>query len=273
LPWFTEPALFAPLDLHPFADQCLVGSVAAVAGVQSWKPEVNQLFHWDERFALCNDAIKQLQLIIASGKHAKNIYGITRDIYRYFTQAIESKIQHANTLKKQLTELDVWILHTEQKKFVPMSKVAKECHFDPSPYLYVLPKDLLQYQQLWDFVDIKETFTNADFIPILYELKNFYEDTPLPSNLLTLALDVAKAISKQRTDVPQSLPVPSTLNTLIPTSELGLFRNCIAVTLLVYNDMDWTSHSTHNLVHKSITLDVATKLGVKKVNSIVCCLT
>jgi hypothetical protein len=212
LSWFaTDHELYPPAELRPLTDVNLVGSIKPLLRVETSK-KVSHLLGFDDVAAI-GDVAKQLGKVIALPP-TPSLSEIILDIYKYLDTVSSSE------LSTILKGMDKWILLPQHSKFVSIAQVAKYCAFDPSPYLFTLPMDLVPYSNLWKSVGLRDTFDATHYMSILANMKDSYGNNTLPDNMVTLAVKVAEAISECK-DIPKEVLVPTEPGNLLLAYQTG----------------------------------------------------
>ncbi|XP_030627941.1 sacsin-like [Chanos chanos] len=136
--------------------------------------------------------------------------------------------------------------------FVDAEKVAKTVKFDARPYLYKLPNEFAGFKHLWNCTGVKEHFTQKDYLEVLQNLKERYQNNPLSPSDLDICLQiVTKGLYRQH-EFKQG-------DCLLP-DENCVLRNS---SQLYYNDTKWLpSPDDLLLCHEYIPRSIAVNLKV-----------
>ena len=146
----------------------------------------------------------------------------------------------------------VWIGGT---KFVNSKRVSLSIpDVDIEPYLTHIPDEHLGswvdgiWIPLCKRFNIKNSFENQDYCNIVTEIADKYRGIPLPQSDLSIAVSIAKYISRSSENGITHLPDTD-----------GYLR---PINTLVYNDMITSSEGSQNFVSNLITISEAQALGV-----------
>ena len=148
-------------------------------------------------------------------------------------------------------------------EFVLTEKVAFELHYDCSPYLRQLPKDLAKsFESFMKTAGVKAAFDVDDFKASLKQMKHTFGEENLDEESIQVAVNMAVQLGnilKRRST--QIVGDEGEQDTVFLPDSLGVMR---PVGDLCMGDCDWIpDDSGVRLVNEMIPFPVSTRLGVK----------
>eukprot|EP00257_Ricinus_communis_P020409 XP_015579634.1 sacsin isoform X1 [Ricinus communis] len=134
-----------------------------------------------------------------------------------------------------------------------------------TPYLYVVPSELLEFRELLLGIGVRLSFDIWDYFHVLQRLQNDVKGCPLSTDQLSFVQCVLEAVADCSLDNP--LFEDSNTSLLMPDSSgiLMCSRD------LIYNDAPWIENCAlvgKHFVHPSISNDLANRLGVKSLRCV-----
>ncbi|XP_040280413.1 sacsin-like isoform X2 [Bufo bufo] len=183
-------------------------------------------------------------------------FSIAKECYSYLNRLLQKEPHHADLIKQQASAFPFVYIDNE---FVPVNVVAKENHFDASPYLYKLPKHYESYENLWDTVEISREFSVFHYFSILEKMAVEHQGTPLSQRKLILAIDL---INHSLDKIPDENVSNSfdTSQAFVPDMKCILRR----VDKIFYNDTPWLPYDKDlNFCHEQIPRAVVSKLRIQ----------
>eukprot|EP00884_Botryococcus_braunii_P020227 jgi/Botrbrau1/6889/Bobra.67_3s0008.1 len=170
-------------------------------------------------------------------------------------------------LYKELTALDPHDLEVAQHQlmgapciwvgdaFTPADRVALSGVLNLAPYLYVIPRDLAPFWQLFVELGVRAAFSPAQFVAVLDQLHTEGKEQPLQPAQLEQALAAVQALADVDFEA-DVLYVPDSRGVMAPSRDL------------VYNDAPWLpSAASLRFVHPKISCEVADQIGVASLRS------
>lgn len=149
--------------------------------------------------------------------------------------------------------------------FVPSVALAFDAPVKYSPYLYAVPSELSEFRDLLLALGVRLSFDLFDYLRVLQQLQNDVKSTPLSTDQLSFVLCILEAIAESYLDNLEY--EASNLTLWIPNSSGVL----ISAQDLVYNDAPWIENNSvggKQLVHPSISHDLASRLGIQSLRCI-----
>ncbi|XP_015193140.2 sacsin-like [Lepisosteus oculatus] len=180
---------------------------------------------------------------------------IAKKCYSYLCESLKS--QTNNTKKILAANLTFPFIYIDGK-FVKTNEVAHLIPFDATPYLYKLPIEYKEFDELWSTVGIKENFHFSDYSSILQRLSQKYGKSALQKHDFELCLRVintglgglVEELDFDSYDV-QSLMLPDQKNVLQSSDKLQ------------FNDSAWLKLDEDIvLCHSRIPREIAVNLGI-----------
>ena len=204
---------------------------------------------------------------------------LIKHLYSYLQHAVESNASSQHW--QQLSQSEV--VQVNDNKFVLPSVVA--CSFDEKcmtvgklePYQYILPSDLLQYRSLFCSIGVKRHITVPDVLAVLETISNSpNNDTSYQEQLMTV-----NKIFKWLCDFAEDEIQEVSNKIFVPVStdcKGKLVLKSADQVAFLDNDLNWVSDNTealgdimqdYFLVHPSISYDMACKLQLKPLNTMI----
>jgi len=146
--------------------------------------------------------------------------------------------------------------------FVSPNALAFDSPVKFTPYLYAVPSELSEYNDLMIKLGIKLSFGISDYLHVLQKLQNDVHGVPLSIDQLNFVCCVLEAIQECFLEKPHFDAFDSPL--LIPDA----FGVLMSAGDLVYNNAPWMENISlvgRHFVHPSISNDLAERLGVQSV--------
>ena len=278
LPWkgsnlplqrFCAPnELFLPKDAKLIGSSCYILNTSDESGCGKPNTKVKNLFGFSSRLPEDKLVIQQLDEAIKFWKKLSEkkqdtrkrfaIESVCQKIYGFFNDRILEQARNQSSLKK-LGKRD-WLFL--EGKFVQSKKVAFTFNGNGTPYLFTLPSNYKRdYRQLFEAMQIKQTFDDEDYISALYELESTKQGYTLTEDELEIAIFFIGQIHVQHPDVEDyigQIPLPDTDSILRRSEDV------------VVNLSLWLKDPDDNLkVHEKIPPQIAHDLGAKSLKNVI----
>ena len=272
LPWKADEFRFkngrvfmSPTESFPKRVKDLVCCTEPV--LELHLPTIVQAFlQLDTKHATLNHVKMQLNIAASVSTQnldpleIKSLKEVCLTAYRYLEEALCNKC---------IAEEEVRGLFGGKKfifcegEFVLTEKVAFELHYDCSPYLRQLPKDLAKsFESFMKTAGVKAAFDVDDFKASLKQMKHTFGEENLDEESIQVAVNMAVQLGnilKRRST--QIVGDEGEQDTVFLPDSLGVMR---PVGDLCMGDCDWIpDDSGVRLVNEMIPFPVSTRLGVK----------
>lgn len=149
--------------------------------------------------------------------------------------------------------------------FVSPAVLAFDSPVKFSPYLYVVPSELMDFRDLLVELGVRLSFDVFDYFRVLQRLQNDVKGFPLSADQLSFVNHVLEAIADCNMD---SLMFEASSTPLLLPDFSGVL---MSAGNLVYNDAPWMESNTvggKRLVHPSISQNLADRLGIQSIRSV-----
>lgn len=149
--------------------------------------------------------------------------------------------------------------------FVQSTALAFDAPVQYSPYLYAVPSELSEYRDLLLALGVRLSFDLPDYLHVLQQLQHDVKNSPLSTDELSFVLCILEAVAESYLDRIEYEVYHSHL--WIPNSSGVL----VSAENVVYNDAPWMENNLldgKQVVHPSISHDLAGKLGIQSLRSI-----
>ncbi|XP_067875962.1 sacsin isoform X3 [Heterodontus francisci] len=177
---------------------------------------------------------------------------ITKECYIYLTKQLKGDPESKKEIYNAAQEFPFIFVHGQ---FMPLTLVARKVSFDAVPYLYELPKEYIECEELWKFLEIKDHFRLEDYASVLKRMSEKYHGSRLSDSDLAVCLRIVTTgfaeVSEQE-DILQSILLPN--------------QHCIlhSAQTLQYNDTPWLVVGDDvNLCHNQIARETAVRFHVQ----------
>ncbi|XP_072348602.1 sacsin isoform X1 [Scyliorhinus torazame] len=176
---------------------------------------------------------------------------ITKECYIYLTKQLKGDPESKREIYNAAQEFPFILAHGH---FVPVKLVARKVSFDVVPYLYELPKEFVECEELWKCLEIKEQFQLQDYVSVLKRMSEKYHGERLSDSDLAVCLRIVTTgfiEAPEQEDILQSVLLPN--------------QHCIlhSAQTLQYNDTPWLVGDDVNLCHNQIARETAVRFHVQ----------
>ncbi|KAL3867069.1 hypothetical protein ACJMK2_044302 [Sinanodonta woodiana] len=265
LPWLKmDTVLFKPTEVSSDKHIHLVGSVMPLVKCRKYT-FLAKLFQWGQRPPL-ETVLKQLETITTTyGIHdADEASAGLQEIYTYVNEIVP----YDTNSKHKVRYLHNWRCLLVNSKLMKPSEVVRHLEHNCSPYLYSLDQaEVCKFTHFLDAVGVKKHCDSTDIINALKRLREAKTKQTGPSTRLTaveLQLSINLLMTLKDTMVAENvtfenldaclkseLYAPDADSILRHTSDLCL------------NDFDDEPDANVYFVHKMVSQDVATDIGIQ----------
>ena len=237
------------------------------------------------------DVVKQLQAIMREECLAdthSTVAKICGDIYDHLQKKLcilgdNDEILHDEKFQSHVDMLRQCKFLFVDGKFVSPKQFAFRFRDHCPPYLFNVPSTLAPYTNLLKLCGVREEFEPCDFLGVVTELRNKYQDNPLIPDDVNLAHKMLQnGIDALAHTVQDEFNVPAEtdecikhsnkiLLEIIKTNSAASNNQPLAVDKrgsihgaesLTFDDMWWEDHEDLIIVHKDLTLYNARVLGI-----------
>ncbi|XP_059809170.1 sacsin [Hypanus sabinus] len=177
---------------------------------------------------------------------------LTKECYFYLNKQLKGDSELKNTIFNAAQEFPFILVHGQ---FVPVELVACKVSFDAAPYLYELPKEYIECEELWKCLEIKVHFKLQDYVSVLTRMSEKYSGTRLSDSDLAVCLRIVTtgfAEASEQEDILQNVLLPN--------------QHCVlhSAQTLQYNDTPWLVVGDDvNLCHSQIARETAIRFHVQ----------
>eukprot|EP00062_Callorhinchus_milii_P025859 gi/632987308/ref/XP_007910720.1/ PREDICTED: sacsin-like [Callorhinchus milii] len=181
---------------------------------------------------------------------------ITKECYSYLCKQLKADPDSKDKICPSAQEFPFMFVNGE---FVSVKLVARKVSFDIGPYLYEVPKEYMECEELWKCLEIKERFRLQDYVSVLKRMSEKYGSSRLSESDLAVCLRIVTTgfIEASEEEGMESLEVQ---NVLLPDQNLILR----SAETLQYNDTPWLILGDDvNLCHQLIARDTAVRFNVQ----------
>ncbi|XP_067830330.1 sacsin [Heptranchias perlo] len=181
---------------------------------------------------------------------------ITKECYIYLTKQLKGDPESKKEIYNAAQEFPFVLVHGE---FVPVKLVARKVSFDAAPYLYELPKEYVECEELWKCLEIKEYFRLQDYASVLKRMSEKYHGSRLSDSDLAVCLRIVTTgfIEASEQEDINSYELQSVL---LPDQCCVLH----SAQSLQYNDTPWLVVGDDvNLCHNQIARETAIRFHVQ----------
>ncbi|XP_059496728.1 sacsin [Stegostoma tigrinum] len=177
---------------------------------------------------------------------------MTKECYIYLTKQLKGDPESRKEIYNAAQEFPFILVHGQ---FVPVHLLARKVSFDAVPYLYELPKEYVECEELWKCLEIKEYFRLQDYVSVLKSMSDKYHGSRLSDSDLAVCLRIVTTGFIEASDQEDILQ-----NVLLPN------QHCIlhSAQTLQYNDTPWLVVGDDvNLCHNQIARETAVRFHVQ----------
>lgn len=197
--------------------------------------------------------LKQLkQASMCKNLAMSDLKRLTKECYIYLTKQLKGDPESKKLILSATQEFPFILVHGQ---FVSANLVARKVSFDAAPYLYELPKEYIDCDELWKCLEIKEQFKLQDYISVLTGMSEKYNGTRLSDSDLAVCLRIVTTGFTEASEQEENLQ-----NVLLPN------QHCIlhSAQTLQYNDTPWLVVGDDvNLCHNQIARETAVRFLVQ----------
>lgn len=267
LPWLAPAQqIAAPDTVRPKSQMWLVSSKMHVLDGECNSMFLQRKLGWTDRLHI-NTLTSQLIGLSKSYPQVKSDLEFEGSLQEHMPVLYSNLQEYVGTdefdlLKASLNGVPwVWI----GDDFVTVEALAFDSPVKYSPYLYVVPSELSVFRDLLLALGVRLNFDLFDYAHVLQRLQKDVKGSPLSEDQLSFVLCVLEAVSECQLE--RSVFESSNTPLLVPDSRGVL----MAARDVMYNDAPWLDNNTplgKNIIHPSISHDLANRLGVQSLRSI-----
>ncbi|XP_046902959.1 sacsin isoform X2 [Hypomesus transpacificus] len=187
----------------------------------------------------------------------KVLFNIAHECYKFLNEWLCDN-QRDSPLISQRAHSFPFIL--VEDKFVHVTSVAECGEFDAKPYLHILPRAFVSFNELWKCVGISNQFTVQQFNNVLDKLSTQYGRRSLSKSDLQICFTIIEQglySAKETKFLPHTIQPKKQSACLIPDKN-GVLQKA---NNLYYNDSPWIPVSGVNLCHENIPRVMALHFG------------
>uniref|UniRef100_UPI00398ED8D0 sacsin n=1 Tax=Pristiophorus japonicus TaxID=55135 RepID=UPI00398ED8D0 len=183
---------------------------------------------------------------------ASDLKRITKECYIYLTKQLKGDPESKKGIYNAAQEFPFILVHGQ---FVPDKLVSRKVSFDAAPYLYELPKEYVECEELWKCLEIKEHFRLQDYVSVLKRMSEKYHGSRLSNSDLAVCLRIVTTgfiEASEQEDILHSVLLPD--------------QHCVlhSAQTLHYNDTPWLVVGDDlNLCHNQIARETAVRFNVQ----------
>ncbi|XP_069765467.1 sacsin isoform X2 [Narcine bancroftii] len=183
---------------------------------------------------------------------ASDLKRLTKECYLFLTKQLKGDPESKQAIFDAAQRFPFVLVNGQ---FVSVEIVARKVSFDAAPYLYELPKEYMDCEELWRCLEVKEHFKLQDYISALNRMSEKYHGTRLSDGDLAACLRIVTTGFTEASEQEGGLQ-----NILLPNQHCVLH----SAHTLQYNDTPWlVVGDDANLCHSQIARETAVRFHVQ----------